>query len=137
MQLTRFDHWLREKFVYETHIHTLRMPESLPKGIRNVQLPDVSGKRYKCLLVAKTCKDAELFINELKQNSQMYATQIVEKNRWYVPWIAPKNKSITWWLFSTLLTFISVFLCLMKLKTFTDDSKFRKTFFEAIDIFKK
>jgi hypothetical protein len=137
MQLTRFDHWLRERFVYETHIHTLRMPESLPKGIRSVSLTDISGKRYKCLLIAKTSKDADSLIIELKQNSQMYATQVVEKNKWYVPWLAPKNKSVTWWLFSTLLICISVFVCLIKLKTFTDDEGFRKTFFEAMDILKK
>jgi hypothetical protein len=137
MQLTRFDHWLREKFVYETHIHTLRMPGSLPKGIRSVNLPDVSGKRYKCLLIAKKSKDADSMIFELKQNSQMYATQVVEKNKWYVPWLAPKNKSVTWWLFSTLLICISVIICLIKIKTFTDNAGFRKTFFEAIDVLKK
>ncbi len=137
MQLTRFDHWLRERFVYETHIQTLRMPESLPKGIRSVNLPDVAGKRYKCLLVAKTTKEADSLIVELKQNSQMYATQVVEKNKWYVPWIAPKNKSVSWWLFSTFLISISVILCLVKVKTFTDDAGFRKTFFEALEVFKK
>jgi len=41
MQLTRFDRWLREKYVYETHIHTLRPPESLPAGIQTREIPDV------------------------------------------------------------------------------------------------
>ena len=28
MQLTKFDRWLREKFIYQTHIYTMRLPES-------------------------------------------------------------------------------------------------------------
>ena len=56
MQLTRFDRWLREKFVYETHIQTLRPPESVPAGIRIVELPDAPGKRFKHLFVARNSR---------------------------------------------------------------------------------
>ena len=59
MQLTRFDRWLREKYVYETHIHTLRPPESLPAGIQTRNIPDVPGKRYKHLFVASRSRDAD------------------------------------------------------------------------------
>ena len=52
MQLTRFDRWLREKFVYETHIQTLRSPDSIPAGMRAEELPDAPGRRYKHLFVA-------------------------------------------------------------------------------------
>ena len=59
MQLTRFDRWLREKFVYETHIQTLRPPETVPAGMRVVELPDVPGKRYKHLFVTGSSKVAD------------------------------------------------------------------------------
>ena len=95
MQLTRFDRFLREKFVYQTHIQTLRPVEELPKGVRAVDLPDAPGKRYKHLYVAKSTKAADALINYLKENGQMYTTQVIDRDSWFVPFIAPKEKSVT------------------------------------------
>jgi hypothetical protein len=136
MQLTRFDRWLREKYVYETHIHTLRPPESLPDGIRTVEIPDVPGKRYKHMFVANSSKLADQFIAQLKENSQMYTTQIVDRKTWFVPFIAPKDKSVTWWLFSAVIICISLFIALIYLKSLMDDPQFRKNFMEAVELFK-
>jgi hypothetical protein len=136
MQLTHFDRWLREKYVYETHIHTLRPPDSIPKGIRKVEIPDVPGKRYKHLFVANSSKLADELIQELKAGGQMYTTQIVDSKSWYVPFIAPKNKSVTWWLISCVVITISVFSALIYLKGLTEDPEFRKNFAEAIEILK-
>lgn len=136
MQLTRFDRWLREKFVYETHIHTLRPPESVPAGVRVVDLPDVPGKRYKHLFVASSSVQADELIAQLKENSQMYTTQIVDRDAWYVPFIAPKNKSVSWWLFSMVIIFTCVFFALVYIKGFVDDPEFRKNFIEAVELFK-
>jgi hypothetical protein len=136
MQLTRFDRWLREKYVYETHIHTLRPPESVPKGIRTVEIPDVPGKRYKHLFVAGSNELADELIGDLKASGQMYTTQIVDRKRWYVPFIAPKDKSITWWLISTVFIAVSVFSVLIYLKGLTEDPEFRKNFMEALKLLK-
>lgn len=136
MQLTRFDRWLREKYVYETHIHTLRPPEFVPKGVRTVEIPDVPGKRYKHLYVAPSSKLADELIDVLKADSQMYTTQIIDRKNWYVPFVAPKNKSVTWWLISTVVITISVFVALIYLKELTEDPEFRKNFIEALKLFK-
>jgi hypothetical protein len=136
MQLTRFDRWLREKYVYETHIHTLRPPESLPKGVRAVEIPDVPGARYKYLFVTSRSKGADELIQQLKQASQMYTTQIVDRKDWYVPILAPKDKSVTWWLFSTAIILVCVFYALVYLKSFIEDPVFRKNFMEAVKLFK-
>ncbi len=136
MQLTRFDRWLREKYVYETHIHTLRPPESIPHGIRAVEIPDVPGKRYKHLYVAGSSRLADALIEELKANSQMYTTQVVDRKSWYVPFIAPKNKSVTWWLISCVVITISVFTVLIYLKGLTEDAEFRKNFMDALKLLK-
>ena len=136
MQLTRFDRWLREKYVYETHIHTLRPPESLPVGIQTREIPDVPGKRYKHLFVATRSSDADELIARLRENSQMYTTQIVDRNDWYVPFIAPKDKSVTWWLFSMAIISISVFFALVYIKGLTEDPVFRKNFMEALKLFR-
>ncbi len=136
MQLTRFDRWLREKYVYETHIHTLRPPESLPHGIRAVDIPDVPGKRYKHLFVANSSKLADELIRQLRENSQMYTTQIVDRDDWYVPFLAPKDKSVTWWLISMVVITIAVFFVLLYVKGFVEDPDFRKNFMDAVKLLK-
>jgi hypothetical protein len=136
MQLTRFDRWLREKYVYETHIHTLRPPESVPRGVRKVEIPDVPGKRYKHLFVAGSSRLADELIGELKASSQMYTTQIIERDRWYVPLIAPKNKSLTWWLISTTIITLAVCAGLVYLKGLTEDPEFRENFMDALKLLK-
>lgn len=136
MQLTRFDRWLREKYVYQTHIQTLRPPDSLPQGIVAIDLPEIPGKRYKHLFIAKHEKAADALIAQLKENGQMYITQIVDSKAWYVPFIAPKNKSLTWWLVSVALGTISAIYFLLYLKGFADDPEFRKNFMDALKLFK-
>lgn len=136
MQLTRFDRWIREKFVYEIHIQTLRPPETVPLGIRAIDLPDIPGKRYKHLFVADTSALADELIAVLKENSQMYTTQIVDKDTWYVPFIAPKGKSVTWWLVSVVAISISVILVLLYIKDLLSDETLRKNLMEALKLFK-
>ena len=136
MQLTRFDRFLREKFVYQTHIQTLRPVEPLPSGIHAVNLPDAPGKRYKHLYIAKRVKAADALIACLKENGQMYTTQIVDSDAWFVPFIAPKEKSVSWWIISavTFLTFI--YFALLYLKDLVQDPEFQKNFQEALEILK-
>ena len=136
MQLTRFDRWLRERFVYEMHIQTLRYPEEIPHGIEAIELPDSPGKRYKHLFIAKSSKAADELILMLKENSQMYATQIVDRDAWFVPFIAPKEKSVTWWIISVILISISIFFVLLYIKGLIQDPEFRQEFMEAIEIMK-
>ena len=136
MQLTKFDRWLREKFVYETHIHTLRPPEQIPAGIRTVDLPEVAGRRYKHLFVAGSSRVADEMIRMLRENSQMYTTQIVDRDAWYVPFIAPKEKSVTWWLVNVVVIATSSFFALLFLKGLVQDPEFRKDFMEALKILK-
>lgn len=137
MQLTRFDRWLREKFVYEMHIQTLRPVETIPPGIRSIDLPDAPGKRFKHLYVAGSSEAADALIRLLKENNQMYHTQIVDREAWYVPLIAPKEKSVTWWLFSVLFFTTSAFFVLLYLKGLVEDPEFRKNFMEALKLLKK
>jgi hypothetical protein len=136
MQLTRFDRWLREKFVYEIHIQTLRAPEAIPRSIRIIELPDTPGRRYKYLLTTTNSKAADKLIQTFKENNQMYATQIVDRNAWYVPFIAPKDKSLTWWLVSVALFATGAFFVLLYIKGLAQDEEFRKDFMEALEVLK-
>jgi len=136
MQLTRFDRWLRETFVYETHIQTLRPPELIPAGIRVVEIEDIPGKRYKHLFVAGSSKAADQLIAHLKENSQMYTTQVVDKDAWFVPFIAPKDKSVTWLVVTVIVACISAFFVLLYLKSLAENPEFRKNAEEALKLLK-
>lgn len=136
MQLTPFDRWLREKFVYQTHIHTLRPVERTPRGVRKVPIPDEPGKRYKHLYVTTSSKAADVLISRLKADSQMYTTQIIDKKAWYVSFLAPKDKSVSWSLFSFVLIGTLVFFGLLYLRKFVDDPEFRKHLDGALEVLK-
>ncbi len=136
MQLTRFDRWLRKKFVYEIHVETLRPLESIPARIRVVDLPDTPGRRYKHLYVSTNNDAMDALIRQLKENNQMYTTQIVNRDAWFVPFIAPKGKSLTWWLFSMSVITICVFFALFYLKGLVEDPEFRKNFMDALEFLK-
>lgn len=136
MQLTRFDRWLREKFVYQTHIQTLRPPETIPHGIQVIERPEVPGKRYKHLYVADSSRLADELIKQLKEDGQMYTTQVVDRDAWYVPFLAPKGKSVSWWLFSVMIFSVSVFFVLLYIKGLVEDEGFRKNFAEALKLLK-
>lgn len=136
MQLTRFDRWLREKFVYELHVQTLRPPESLPHGIRVVDLPEAPGRRFKHLFIIRDNKAADALVRSLKENNQMYSAQVVDRDAWYVPFVAPKEKSVTWWLFSTAVIIVAVFFALLYVRGLAEDPEFRKNFGEALELLK-
>ena len=109
MQLTRFDRWLRERFVYETHIYTMRPPEDLPAGIVAEDLPEAPGRRFRHRFIARKPELANQVIGFLKGNNMMFTTRVVDRSAWYVPLIAPKGKSITYWLAWSAITTVAVF----------------------------
>jgi len=136
MQLTRFDRWLRENFAYETHIKTLRPPAFVPKRIKAIDLPDVPGIHYKHLFIARSTRDADEFINSLKDANLMFSTSVENRTNWIARFVAPKNKSITWqfvWMVVsiTFVTFISIVLY-----NLLSQPHVQKMIFEALEVFK-
>jgi hypothetical protein len=109
MQLTRFDRWLRKRFVYETHIYTMRPPEEIPAGIIAEELPDTPGRRFRHRFIARKPELADQVISFLKGNNMMFTTRVVDRSAWYVPLIAPKGKSLTYWLAWSIITTVAVF----------------------------
>ncbi len=104
MQLTRFDHWLKEKFVYQIQILTLRPCETVPHGIVEIELPEKPGRRFKHLYTTSSTAAAEKLLAELKEGNQMFSTKIVEREAWWVEFISPEGKSVTWYLVSVFVT---------------------------------
>jgi hypothetical protein len=136
MQLTRFDRWLREAFVYETYIRTLRPVESIPKGIRAIEMPESPMQRYRYLYIARKSSDADLLIIQLRKNSQMFTTEIVERKTWYKPLIAPPGKSFTWRLLSTFVTITVILAILLWIRSLMDNPVVREAIDQARDLMK-
>jgi hypothetical protein len=102
MQLTQMDRWLREKFIYRTHIYTMRLPETgVPSQVLVEELEDTPSRRYRYRLIVNAKRDVESLLAALREGNQMFATRVVETNPWYKPIIAPKGKSfifrVFWW----------------------------------------
>ena len=136
MQLTGFDRWLKEKFAIETHVQVLRMPETVPPGVKVVELPDVAGRRFKYLFVCKKTKTANVLFDILKDESMMYNTQIVVKDKWYVRFVAPEEKSVTWTIISW--TIISVIVAVVGFGVWRlwQNPEIQKNLKEALEILK-
>ena len=111
-------------------------PESVPAGIRTVELPDAPGKRFKHLFVARSSRAADALIHVLRENNQMYQTQIVDRDAWYIPFIAPKERSVTWWVISLIVLSTVAFFFLLYVKGLAQDPEFRKNFMEALELLK-
>ena len=90
MQQTKLDHWLKQRFIYETHIFTLRLPEEgLGRGVEVQEVEQNKSGDYRHRLVIRNNKLAESLIAELRQRQIMHATHIIEGNNWYNKHLAP------------------------------------------------
>jgi hypothetical protein len=136
MQLTRFDRWLRERYVHETHIQTLRAPEFVPKGVRAERLPEVPGKRYRFLFIVRGSRAADEFVTSLREANLMFSTAVVDREAWFVRWIAPQHKSLTWILAWIALGGISGFFGIRYLFNLLTDPEIQKILRESLETLK-
>ncbi len=136
MQLTRFDRWLREKFVHEIHIYSLRPPEVLPAKVRAEELPEKPGQRFKHHYTVNDAKTADVLISEFKAHNQMFTTRIKDRTGWWVRFIAPQGKSVSWWCLWVLLSAIGVYIVGGAVRSVWQNPDFRKNLDEAIEIMK-
>ncbi len=102
MQLTTFDRWLRERFIYRTHIYTMRLPDGgVPRQVLVEELQQSPTRRYRYRLIVNARRDVENLLRILREGNLMFATRVVETNPWYKPIIAPAGKSfffrVFWW----------------------------------------
>ena len=134
MQLTRFDRWLKEKFVYQTQILTLRRCENIPKRVFEVELPEKSGRRYRFLYTTGDREAADKLIAELKEASQMFATKIVEKEAWWVDFVSPEGKSVTWYLTSVFVSMAALTPVVIWVRGLLQDPEFLKNLEGAKEI---
>lgn len=136
MQLTRFDRWLREKFVHEIHVYSLRPPEEVPGGIRAEDLPETPGRKYKHRYVARSSQAADALIAQFKAHNQMFTTRVVDRTGWHVHLLAPKEKSVTWWLAWVLVAGIFLFIATNAARALWSSPEFQKNLRESIEILK-
>jgi len=136
MQLTRFDRWLKETFVYQIQILTLSPCENVPKGVKVTELPEKPGRRFKHLYTTGSNEAADKLLAELKEGNQMFTTKVVEKEAWWVEFIAPADKSVTWYLTSVFVTMAALTPVVIWVRGLLQSPEFMKNIKEAIEIMK-
>ena len=134
MQLTRLDRYLRSRFVYETHIYTLRLPASIPAGTIAEELPESPGRKFKHRFILRSDKAVQELIEELRSANQMFTTRVVDREAWYVPLLAPNGKSVTWWRVWACFTAMGVFGLIHVAKIAWANEELRKNVSEAMKI---
>lgn len=132
--LTVIDHWLRQNFLLETHIYTMRLPEQVPNGVRVQELPESATKRYRYRLVTSKPRITDKLVKNLKESGLLFTTQVVELNTWFRPIIAPKGKSFVFnvfWLFSFIFVILGSVRLVNKMRA---NEEFMAQMKEAIGI---
>lgn len=136
MQLTRLDRYLRERFVYETHVYTLRLPESIPAGAIAEELPESPGRKFRHRFILRNDKAVGALIESLRSGNQMFTTRVVDREAWYVPLLAPKGKSVTWWLIWAAVSAAGVFGLVCVARIAWANEELRRNVTEALQLFK-
>jgi len=138
MQLTRFDRWLRETFIYETQVFTLRPPSKLPRGVKERKgYKAPRGSRYHHLYIPKTEQANRQLLTLLNRQNQLFTTKIVERKTWYTSILAPNGKSVTWRVISAILIIMALTSAFLSVRGLWDNPEFRKNLLESLDILKK
>ena len=134
MQLTRLDRWLKERFIYETHIFTLRLPEGdMPNGVTVTEVEQNKRGDYRHRIRIKNNKAADDVIALLKQNHIMHAIHVVEGKNWYNSRIAPKGKSFTYmWIFR-FFSFIGICIAGFGAMKLLQNVELRSTIMDTIN----
>ena len=134
MQLTKLDRWLKERFIYETHIFVLRLPEEkLPRGVKVQEVAAKKSGDYTHKLMMKDNDLAEYVIQMLKDNSLMYATHVVEGKHWYNKRIAPDGKSFTLMWFNRFLLLMGICSVIFGLNKLRQNEKVAKIIEDSIN----
>ncbi|MGJ8645171.1 MAG: hypothetical protein ACSHX9_17345 [Luteolibacter sp.] len=136
MQLTRIDRWMKEKFVYEIQILTLRNSENVPRKVLEVELPEKPGRRFKFLYKTSDADAAERLLADLKENNQMFSTKVVDKDAWWVQFIAPEGKSPTWYVASVFILMGMLTPVVIWVRGLLQSPDFMKNLEEAKEILK-
>lgn len=136
MQLTRLDRFLRERFVYETHVYTLRLPATIPPGAIAEELPESPGRKFKHRFILRSDKAVNQLIEELRNANQMFTTRVVDREAWYVSFIAPNGRSVTWWLVWAGITAVGVLGLIHVGRNAWANQELRQNVSEALEILK-
>lgn len=138
MQLTKFDRWLRERFIYRTHIYTMRVPEAgIPSSVMVEELEDSPTRKFRFRMVANADHDVTAVLAVLKEGNQMFATRIVETNPWYRSIIAPEGKSFFFRIVWIMIALMGVaVVILLGLRVLADET-LMKQLMESFNLFKE
>ena len=128
MQATKLDHWLKQTFVYETHVFCLRLPDqkfSSAVKVEKLNVKKLGDFKYK--LTIKNNEKAQETIDLLKVEHIMYTTRVVNGNNPLNKLIMPAGgKSFTYQLLGRIFILISICSAFFWLYGFFQNEKVRE-----------
>jgi len=133
--LTPLDHWLRDKFLLQTHVYTMRLPEKMPKGVKARELPDSPSNKYRYRLISNSGKITNKLVKRLGEDGMMFTTHVIEKKTPLKGIISPKGGSFLLTIF-WMISFVGLTIGCLKLYTMlAGDAVFVENLKGAIEIF--
>ena len=136
MQLTKFDRWLRERYIYRTHIYTMRVPEvGVPSTVVVEELEESPSRKFRFRLVANADHDVSAVLTALREGNQMFATRIVEENPWYRAIIAPEGKSFFFRIVWSVIALIGVAVVIYLATLVWADETLKQQLMESLNLF--
>lgn len=136
MQQTRFDRWLRERFVYEIHVYSMRSASKTPSGVKTRELPPAPGRQYTIHYIVRDKEKAAILIERLKSDGQMFTTRVLDRTSWFVPFIAPQGRSFSWRLIWALIYIAFALSLAYAASKAWENETFRNRVLESIEIMK-
>lgn len=137
MQLTRFDRWIKERFIYRTHIYTMRLPEAgVPSQVLVEELEQSVTRRYRYRLIVNAKRDVDSLLHVLREGNQMFSTRVVETDAWYKPIIAPKGKSFFFVLFWWAVAIVAVGAVLVIAYLVLSNPELKSELLESFNLFR-
>jgi len=136
MQQTKLDQWLKARFIHETHILTLRLPdEPLPRGVIVQPTDQTSKGSYQHKLIIKSNKKVEPVLVLLKDNHLMHSVLVVEGKHWYNNRIAPEGVSFTYRWILRAFTLMFILSCCWVVYTLMQNADLVKTIKKSMEEF--
>lgn len=96
MQQTKFDRWLKERFVRETHVFCLSEPPWVPPRVVLEPMEVNLRNRFRYRMVIRSRRHLDQALAALKDQNQTFATRVESRAVWYRRFLDdPRGGSVT------------------------------------------
>ena len=109
MQQTKLDRWLKDRFVFETHVFCLSEPPWVPPEVKLEPMEVNLRNRFRFRMVIRNQKHLDQALQALKDQNQTFATRVEPRPVWYRKYLDdPHGGSLTFRLIWIVIIVVAV-----------------------------